>query len=304
MARVESTSGRRFGETAPAKINLYLHVIGRRADGYHLLDSLVAFAGIGDSIEVCEAEDLSLVIDGPFAAALDASQPSNNLALRAARRLREQSGVRAGAAIRLHKALPVAAGIGGGSADAAATLRALCRLWELDAGDDDLMALALELGADVPVCLAGRAAFVGGIGEQLDFAPSLPPAYVLLVNPGEALATATVFGARRGAYSLPARFAGPAADAGALARLLAERGNDLEAAARRLAPTVGEALAALLAAPGCLLARMSGSGATCFGLFATGTEAAAAARRLADHPRWWVAAAPLVNDSTTLKAAI
>jgi 4-diphosphocytidyl-2-C-methyl-D-erythritol kinase len=277
---------------APAKINLYLHVTGRRSDGYHLLDSLVAFAGIGDTVTVEPARALSLCVEGPFAT--DVPAGAGNLVLQAAAGLARITGITAGAAIRLHKRLPVASGIGGGSADAAATLRALAALWEVPLDTAEMAGLALELGADVPVCLGGGATFVGGIGEDLVPAPRLPPAWLVLANPGVALSTPAVFAARAGEFSTPARFAGAATDAHDLASLLAERGNDLAAPARALAPAVGATLDALQAEDGALLARMSGSGATCFALFAEEEKAAAAAARLAAaHPAWWLAAAPL-----------
>ena len=284
---------------APAKLNLYLHVTGQRADGYHLLDSLVAFAGVHDAIEVAPAAELSLAVEGPFAAALPAAD--DNLVLKAARALREAAGVSAGARIRLEKWLPVASGIGGGSADAAAVLGALAKLWSLDAKAADLDTLALGLGADVPVCLKGYAAFVGGIGEQVSRAPALPPAWLVLVNPGTALKTAAVFKARQGEFGAPARFDESPATARVLAELLATRENDLTAAAVGLAPEIGAALAALDGADGALLSRMSGSGATCFGLFAeAGLAAGAAALIGRDHPGWWVRATPLIADVKAL----
>jgi 4-diphosphocytidyl-2-C-methyl-D-erythritol kinase len=300
MAAADPTDGRILREPALAKVNLYLHVVGRRADGLHLLDSLIVFVGIGDEIEAEEAADIDLAVAGPFADALAGAPPGHNLILRAARMLRAEGGVRSGASIRLHKALPVAAGLGGGSADAAATLRALSALWRLAPAPGDLARLALKLGADVPVCLGGRAAIVAGIGERLAPAPALPPAQLVLVNPRTPLATACVFGAREGAFSHPAGFAETPADATDLAALLATRANDLETPARRLKPAIDDALSALAGVPGCLIARMSGSGATCFGMFATDAEAAAAAKRLADRrPEWWIAAAPLVNQVAT-----
>ncbi len=274
---------------APAKVNLYLHVVGRRADGFHLLDSLVAFVGTGDTVEVRPAAALGLVVEGPAAGELTAG--ADNLVLRAARLLAGEAGVAEGADIRLIKRLPVAAGIGGGSADAAATLRALARLWNLPPDAGRLAALAARLGADVPVCLHGRPAFVGGIGEELAPAPTLPPAGLVLVNPRVALATPAVFGARRGAFSPPGRFAGPLPDAAALAAALAARRNDLTDPARRLCPAVDEVLSALEGMPEVLLARMSGSGATCFGLTADRSAASRVAGRLAAaRPDWWVVA--------------
>ena len=281
---------------APAKVNLYLHVTGRRADGYHELDSLIAFAGVGDTVTVWPADDLSLAVDGPFADRLPPAP--DNLVLRAARRLARAAGVEAAAAITLTKRLPVASGLGGGSADAAAALRALARLWGLPADDGTLKGLALGLGADVPACLGGTCAFVGGIGERLRPAPPLPPAWLVLANPGVPLATAAVFAGRAGPFSEPAPFDDVPADAAGLAALLSARRNDLTEAATARAPAVGEALAALDAEAGSLLARMSGSGATCFALFGAAGAAQGAAERIATaHPGWWVAAAPLLADA-------
>ncbi len=297
MARVDARDGAGVRETAPAKLNLYLHLLGRRADGYHLIDSLVVFAVVGDAVEVAPGDGLSLDVTGPFASAL--AETHDNLVVRAARRLAAVGGVSADAAIRLHKALPVAAGLGGGSADAAAALRALAAFWRLRPDENELLRLGLELGADVPACLAGRAAFVGGIGEAIEPAPSLPPVFTVLVNPRTPLATKDVYAAFAGTFSQPARFAGAPRDAQELAAWLTERANDLEAPALRLAPAVGEVLAALAAEPGCLLARMSGSGATCFGLFATAEAASAAAARIAAaRPGWWVVSTALADHST------
>lgn len=279
-------------EFAPAKVNLYLHVTGRRGDGYHLLDSLVCFPGIGDELRVDADAALTLAVDGPFAAAVPAGD--DNILIAAARALAAAAGVAAAARIRLIKRLPVASGIGGGSADAAAALRALRRLWRIDIDPPALARLALGLGADVPMCLAGRPAFTGGIGEILDPAPPLPAAALLLVNPGLALPTPAVFRARTGGFSPPGRFDAAPASAAALAALLRQRSNDLTAAAVGLCPAVGRVLGQLEALPGVLLARMSGSGATCFALFADLAAAEAAAARLAAaEPRWWIAAAPL-----------
>ncbi len=281
---------------APAKINLYLHVTGRRADGYHTLDSLVAFAGINDVVSVRPAAELTLELIGHFAEDIPAGD--GNLVLMAARALREQAGINDGAALKLTKRLPVAAGIGGGSADAAAALRALNGLWGLGLADTELLAIGLGLGADVPVCLRGRAAFMGGIGEDLCPAPALPRAWVVLVNPGRALSTPAVFEKRRQMagddFSAPAGFNYAPQDAAELAAVLAKRRNDLEDAAVALEPAVGEVLAAINETAGVLLARMSGSGATCFGLMAAAEEAASAALALAAaHPDWWVKAASL-----------
>jgi 4-diphosphocytidyl-2-C-methyl-D-erythritol kinase len=277
---------------APAKINLYLHVVGRRGDGYHELDSLVAFADIGDVVTAQPAADLSLAVDGPFAAAL-AGAP-DNLVLRAARLLASHRCVAYGAAFRLTKNLPVASGIGGGSSDAAAALRALQSLWKIEATGDEIAGLAARLGADVPVCLLGRTAWLGGIGDVLAPAPALPPVAVVLANPGIALATQAVFAARRGRFSAPSRFAEPVADAAGLAAMLSRRRNDLTEAAVGIVPAIADVLARLAACEGVLLARMSGSGATCFALFAeTGAARAAATRLSGERPGWWVAAGRL-----------
>jgi 4-diphosphocytidyl-2-C-methyl-D-erythritol kinase len=285
---------------AYAKINLWLHVVGRRADGYHLLDSLVVFADVGDTVVVSLSCDGStrlfpLVIDGPFAAALPTDH--RNLVVRAA----EALAMRAGAAVspvalRLTKRLPPASGIGGGSADAAATLKALISIWQLSMDGAELGQIALSLGADVPVCLAGRPARVGGVGERIGPAPALPPAWFVLANPGIELATPEVFRRRSGPFSEPAQVPAALNDAPALASLLATTGNDLTAAAIDLAPQVGEVLAALAALDGALIARMSGSGATCFAMFAAHGKAEAGAARLrAAQPNWWITAAAMLR---------
>lgn len=286
-------------ETAPAKLNLTLRVVGRRADGYHELESLVAFAGFGDRLTARSAAELSLEITGPFAAALhDAG--SGNLVLRAARLLAQTAGVAERAVLTLEKRLPVAAGLGGGSVDAAAALRLLQRLWSLSLPEPRLQALAAELGADVPVCLLGRPAMMRGVGERLEPLPALPPAWLVLANPGVALGTPEVFRARSGAYSgAGPLWETPPRTAAELADCLRRSANDLEPAARTLCPEIGEVLGALERNPGCLLSRMSGSGASCFGLFAGREEAEAAARRLrAAQPDWWVQAAPLLTGGS------
>jgi len=265
-----------LSERAPAKINFFLHVVARRADGYHLLDSLVVFAGACDVLHAEAADTLSLTITGPFGAAL-AVEP-DNLVLRAARVL---GG--GGARLTLEKNLPVASGIGGGSADAAATLRLLPKLWGTAPATT---AQALSLGADVPVCLGSTACRMGGVGEVLAPAPVLPGCGIALVNPGVAVATAAVFRGRTGPFSAAATLPAGWTDAASMARDLVALGNDLEAAAIALCPAIADVLAALRAVPGCRLARMSGSGATCFGLFDTPAQAEAAAR-LCARDGWW-----------------
>lgn len=284
---------------APAKINLYLHVTGRRDDGYHQLDSLIAFAGVHDALTFAPADRLELRIDGPCAGPLNTER--DNLVLDAAHGLAKIAGIEAKAAIGLTKRLPVASGMGGGSADAAATIRGLCRLWNLNPAAGEIKTLALGLGADVPVCLYGKAAFVGGIGTDITPAPALPPCSIVLVNGGQGLATPAVFAARDGDFSTPGRFGYPPADAAELAAILATRRNDLSAPALRLMPTIKTVLDAIEATDKVLLARMTGSGATCFGLFAEPGQAAAAALTLGRaHPDWWIKAASLESDISHL----
>lgn len=281
-----------FTEVARAKVNLYLHVTGRRGDGYHLLDSLIVFADFGDTIEVEAREDLSFEVTGPFAG--DVPDGDENLVLRAAQALARAGGVGERGLIRLVKRLPAASGIGGGSADAAATLRALSVLWDLRPADEDLDALALSLGADVPVCLLGRPAFVGGIGEDLGLAPRLPPAWLILVNPGVPVATAEAFRRRVGPYSSSGRFEKVPCDVADLAGILAVRRNDLVQAAVRVAPIIAPMLSLLEGLPGTLLARLSGSGATAYALFKDQASAFAAVETLhTAHPSWWAVAAPI-----------
>jgi len=241
------------------------------------------FADMGDSVSACSGEILSLAIEGADSAAL-AAEP-DNLVLRAARALATEAGLEGQALLHLLKRLPVASGIGGGSADAAASLRALNRLWGLGWPDERLAALGVKLGADVPVCIASRPARMEGVGEVLGPAPSLPRFGLLLANPREALATPAVFRARQGGFSPRANLPVGWGNASAMAADLARMSNDLEAPAISLRPKIAEVLAAISASPGCLLARMSGSGATCFGIFPQPAAAAAAAAAL--PPEWW-----------------
>ncbi len=288
---------------APAKLNLTLSVVGRRDDGYHLLDSLVAFADIGDRLTAEPADFLSLEIAGPQAAALAGAAPSDNLVLRAARALAEAAGATAGARLVLEKHLPVASGIGGGSADAGAALRLLVRLWGVDLPAARLEEIALDLGADVPVCLASRPAWMGGIGEELapvaDL-PTDPPPGVVLVNPGMATPTGAVFRALGGRFSeAPARPArlGPAL--GDLVAAIRPLGNDLAAPAREVTPEIDPVLAALEDLEDTRYAALSGSGATCFALFDDRAAAEAAAERVRETAPagWWIAAGALSGAS-------
>jgi 4-diphosphocytidyl-2-C-methyl-D-erythritol kinase len=281
-----------LSDLAPAKINLTLRVTGRRTDGYHELCSLVCFASTGDGLRLSAGPALGLSVDGETAAQSGAI--ADNLVLKAARAMQAQMpDVRLGH-FHLIKRLPVAAGLGGGSADAAAALRLIARLNELALEDWRLMKAARATGADVPVCLDPRPRLMRGIGELLSAPVALPALHAVLVNPRVAVPTAKVFAAL-------ARFSGddrdpvaawveadavPAADEFFLA--LTQSGNDLEAPATALFPIVGEVLASMRATPGCRLARMSGSGATCFGLFDTPQAADAGAAQLQSrHPDWW-----------------
>ena len=282
-------------EAARAKVNLYLRVVGRRPDGYHLLDSVAVFPAAADRVGAEPDGRLTLALTGPFGAGLAAE--ADNLVLRAARALAQAGGVRAGAALTLEKNLPVASGIGGGSADAAAALRVLGRLWGLSLPAAELARIAAGLGADVPVCLGSTPARMGGIGEHLAAAPGLPPCGMVLVNPGVGVPTPAVFRARGPGFSpmpeLPPRWE----TASDMARDLAPIGNDLQAAAIGLCPVIADVLAWLRARPGCLLTRMSGSGATCFALFAHDGAAALAAQ---DVPAgWWAWGGPMPGHITS-----
>ena len=272
---------------APAKINLYLHVTGKRNDGYHLLDSLMAFAECGDVIEVEAANDLSLSISGPFGEGLPTGP--DNLVMQAAEKLRQLAGGTKGARIKLQKNLPVASGIGGGSADAAAVLKALCQLWNVFPTENDLMALALSLGADVPICLTGKASFVSGIGEIITPVPTFPRVPMVLVNPAVAVATPSIFKARQGGFSDHSPFAEICKTANQLVEHIGLRSNDLMAPAIQIASIIEVVLEGLSGQDGILLSRMSGSGATCFGLFDNHQNAHQAARSLKSlYPGWWV----------------
>ena len=277
---------------AHAKVNLWLKVVGRRSDGYHLLDSLIAFVDLADTLEVRPSDRLSLELSGPRVA--DLAGQSDNLVLKAAQLLADRAGVAPHASIRLGKHIPVAAGLGGGSADAAATLRALSDLWRVALPEEELFDLAASLGADVPMCLAGRTALVSGVGEHLQAAPALPPASLLLVNPGIALATREVFDARRGSFSTPMPVMQPWRDLPEFVAALAERGNDLSGAAISLRPVIAEVLAFLRHSAGARYAAMSGSGATCFALYDSPDAAQRASA--ATPPAWWRHAGTLITS--------
>jgi 4-diphosphocytidyl-2-C-methyl-D-erythritol kinase len=274
---------------APAKVNLALHVTGQRDDGYHLLDSLVVFADVADGISAEPAEGLALTVSGPFAEGVPTSD--SNLILRAARSLAEARGVTAEAALHLEKKLPHAAGIGSGSADAAATLRLLAELWQVDPMPPDDPAVA-RLGADVPVCLAGPAPQrMSGIGDRLAAVPPLPDCALVLVRPPVAVPTGQVFQGLATKHGAPMDDLPDGADFGRFAAWLTRQRNDLQTPAVNIAPVIAAVIDTLQAYDGVAVAAMSGSGATCFGLLEDQVRAADVASRIAAaHPDWWVAA--------------
>jgi 4-diphosphocytidyl-2-C-methyl-D-erythritol kinase len=283
-------------ETASAKLNLYLHVGPVRNDGRHALASLFVFTEDGDAVTVEAARDISLTISGPAAGALADLPHEENLIWKAAELLREACGVSQGAAIKLEKNLPTAAGIGGGSADAAAALRALIKLWNIKIADDALAQLAFRLGADVPACLAGAPVLVAGAGEDVSPGPALPPLWACLVNPGVKILTGPVFQAFDAGNPAPAAPTAPAlaeASYDALAQLMGETRNDLQPAAIMHAPEITDIIKRLGQCRGALAARMSGSGATCFALFSTAADAESA-RDEAHDEGWWAMASPLI----------
>jgi 4-diphosphocytidyl-2-C-methyl-D-erythritol kinase len=279
-------------EKAPAKINLTLRVLGRRVDGYHDLESLVAFAAVGDALTFAPGVALALAVSGPTAQA--AGDNADNLVLKAASALAERiSGLSLGR-FALSKRLPVAAGLGGGSADAAAALRLLARANNIALDDPRLMQAARATGADVPVCLDPKVRLMRGVGDVLSPPLDLPPMFAVLVNPGVAVSTRDVFAALNLPTGTQAAGAVAPPDPAALLAEIANGHNDLEEPAIELEPVIADVLAVLHNLPGCRLARMSGSGATCFGLFPTNAAATAAARTLrVGYPEWWVRATVL-----------
>jgi 4-diphosphocytidyl-2-C-methyl-D-erythritol kinase len=285
MINHDSDSTEHLCIRAPAKINLFLHVGEKREDGYHALESLVVFAEIADRMTFHPAAELSLEISGPFARKLAGG--GDNLVLKAARAL----GPNHGAAISLEKNLPVAAGLGGGSADAAAALRALNMLWNLQKPESELLEIAAAIGSDVPACLLSRPCWMEGRGERVSPTAPIPQFPLILVNPGIAVLTAEVFAGLNARTGMGAMQPGKIETVWDLVSYLDDAANDLEAPACRLAPVIDDVLSALDCEPGCVLAQMSGSGSTCFGLFEQEQLARGAAERIAqDHPDWWVRA--------------
>lgn len=285
-------------EFAPAKVNLTLHVTGQRKDGYHLLDSLVVFCGVGDRLDVRLATKTSFSVTGPFADSIPSG--AENLVMRAA--IAFAGGQQL--AIMLEKNLPPTSGIGGGSADAAAAIRAILRLRDRDGAlkdplwwDSNLGAL-LDLGADIPVCIGSRPTRMQGVGDRLDPVGPLPEAHLVLVNPRVAVPTSAVFSALKTKENFGMAKVLPVwPDVSALARWLAAQRNDLEDPARTVAPVISEVLDLLTSQPDAVFARMSGSGATCFALFATAVTAATAADAIrVARPNWWTMAGPILRD--------
>ena len=287
---------------APAKINLYLHIVGRHANGQHLLDSLIAFADIHDTLYLTTSPELSLEIDGPFAYQLT-SEP-NNLVLQAARKLARLCDVTKGAQLQLTKNLPVASGIGGGSSDAAAVLKGLIQLWKVQPSNQDLQDLALGLGADVPACLNGQTAFISGVGEIISEPKPLPLCFIVLVNSGTLISTQSVFKIQmklQSSFSKPGRFDFSPENLHEFVSILKTCHNDLDQAAQVLCPEIGQVLSELRNSAGSLLTRMSGSGATCFALFSDHEEATEASLDLKlRHPNWWIKAGSLNSGSSCI----
>ena len=280
-------------QTAAAKINLYLHVVGKRTDGYHLLDSLFAFAQDGDVVTVRTADSLSLEIGGRYAKNLTVDE--NNSVVKAARLLAEKLNVQPKASLFLQKNMPVASGIGGGSADAAAALLALNKLWGNAADFKTLCEIAQKIGADVPACLFSQAVFVSGIGEQIEKSPAVPSLPVLLVNPNIALSTPAVFKNRSGAFSVADKMNTVDFSKENFIPALSLRQNDLTVSAIGLVPEIQTVLDALQTCDSCLLARMSGSGATCFALFKDEQSLKTAEIQIKQrYPDWWVFSSFLV----------
>ncbi|ESZ34935.1 4-(cytidine 5'-diphospho)-2-C-methyl-D-erythritol kinase [Mesorhizobium sp. L2C067A000] len=275
---------------APAKINLALHVTGKRADGYHLLESLVVFTRFGDRVEIEPADADRFSVSGRYATSVPIDD--SNLVVKAREALRRQAGQQSTppVAIRLEKNLPIASGVGGGSSDAAAVLQGLVRTWGLDIGEAELSRIGLTLGADVPMCLAAKPLVARGVGDELSLVPDFPALALVLVNPGVAVSTPDVFNAlekrdNEGLPPLPRAF-----DFHSVRNWLEITRNDLEPAAQAIQPPIGRALSMLNRA-GSGFSRMSGSGATCFGLFETGNVAKRAAAEIRSRePEWFVAA--------------
>ena len=288
-------------QKANAKINLYLHITGKRGDGLHTLDSLVVFADVGDTITatpINENPEIIFSTSGPFGNNVPLDE--SNLVVRTAKLLQEKYNIKNGARINLEKNLPPSSGMGGGSADAAAAMRALGEIWNIDFSKDNKVELysvmASRIGADVPVCFNGKNVFMGGIGEKLDPAPILPSCWLLLVNPNIPVSTPAVFSVRKGAFSELGRFDISPSNANELADILSLRNNDLSTGAQEIEPEIANVISALQKLEGVLLARMSGSGATCFAIYSNEQSALMGAQKIAnENPEWWVRATRMLS---------
>ncbi len=279
---------------APAKINLALHVTGQRADGYHLLDSLVVFTALGDALAFEAADEDALLIDGPYAGALAAQEPEANLVIKARQALRAHYAS-AGypcppVHIKLTKNLPIASGIGGGSSDAAAALSGLAEFWKIKIAPSSLGVVGLGLGADVPMCLSGKPLFAKGIGDEISLASPFPALQLVLVNPGVEISTPAVFSALSNKTNKPLSLHANLSSIQGLCQWLSAQRNDLQYPALIMQPVIRDAIYAL-SETGALVARMSGSGATCFGIYPSAAATASAARQISGrHPDWFVKA--------------
>lgn len=282
-----------FRIAAPAKLNLFLHIIGKRPDGYHLLESLTFFTEFGDHLEFTPSTNLTLHITGPMATGLQSDQ-SENLILRAAKLLQSHAKITNGATITLQKNIPIGAGLGGGSSDAAATLLALNQFWNLSLSTDNLIHLAAQLGSDIPACVLNTPAWVAGTGEQVQPIAFPQGGWLLLLNPNQPLLTADVF---RGFHTAFDAALVPPSDCSTLQDLATwarAQHNSLEAPAIAIMPEISELLSALATTEHCMLHRMSGSGATCFGLYETQEHATAAYKYVTSHyPNWWAITTPI-----------
>ena len=291
---MSSTQTRLLNVFAPVKINLYLHVTGRLDNGYHTLDSLIGFADIGDQITIAPAQDFSFEIDGPFAQSFndkerDASPHSSNLLVQAAWSLSQAAQKVPKVSVKLTKNIPLASGLGGGSSDAAAVIWGLLEWWDMPTNAKFLPGLMTQLGADVPVCLNCRPARVRGIGDILDPAPAMDEIAIVLVNPGKPCPTEKVFMGFHGDFKDPQALPQSLHNFDDLIDFLSAQNNDLEEGAREYVPEISNILHALSAQDGCALARLSGSGASCFGLFNDEQTAQRAVKALSfENPDWWV----------------
>ena len=284
-----------FSITAPAKINLCLHVVGRRRDNYHLISSLVVFLDVFDIVSATESPVLKLNLKGPFAKHLRSGD--NNSVIRAAKGLQKLSGITKGAEITLTKNLPISAGIGGGSADSAATIKLLLELWGVNIAEKRIMQLGQSLGADVPICLTAKPAFVSGIGEKIKIIQRFPKIWVLLVNPGKGVLTKKIFNDFGRQYSEYLLMRSAPFSIRGLIQFLKTSNNDLTLLATRYVPEIKKILKDIGATKGCLISRMSGSGATCFGIFSDKQNVIKAKKTLLQsNPNYWVACGQVVGN--------